>query len=208
MAGLQVSHELVMVVDTEEDSYGRGRKGGLLLMAESGDLDNEEPLSQLEYIDGDDFGMRELGDIFINNAELTYNRERDVYLLYVTEKQRGLLIMEFSVVSGRSDITIRRTHFVELKPLIQQLNETLPYDAVFQAVALKSSRNEGQLRVDRLLITTGHYHTLQVAISFDADSNLLSTVIERLYLRYSYYEVSNQIKEVDGLFMIQQSLPK
>lgn len=56
--------------------------------------------------------MRELGDLYFNNAELVYNKDRGVYFLYVTEMTRGLLVMEFSHTFGASDITIRRTYFV------------------------------------------------------------------------------------------------
>ena len=113
--------------------------------------------------------MRELGDIYFNNAELVYNAQRGVYFLYATEMNRGLLLMEFSHVFGASDITIRRTYFVSLKPLIEALNETLPYDATFQAISLLSSqqRSDGKTILDRLLITTGRYHTLQVLLTYD-----------------------------------------
>jgi hypothetical protein len=92
--------------------------------------------------------------------------------------KRGLLIMEFSHKFGASDITIYKTFFVELKPLIQDLNETLPYDATFQAVALQRqlSNKDGSRTIDRLLLTTGRFHTLQLALTFDKGS-LTSTVI-------------------------------
>ena len=47
-----------MLVDTDNDCYRKSRKGGIYLYEISGDLDSEESLTQIEYIDGEDFGMR------------------------------------------------------------------------------------------------------------------------------------------------------
>jgi hypothetical protein len=82
-----------MLVDSVDDCYVKSRKGAIFLFEISDDLESDEALSEVEYIDGDDFGMRELGDIYINNAELFYLEEQKVYRLFVTEVNRGLLIM-------------------------------------------------------------------------------------------------------------------
>lgn len=50
-------------------------------------------MDEIEYIDGDDFGMRELGTLYFNNAELVYDKSKSIYRLYITEMNRGLLIM-------------------------------------------------------------------------------------------------------------------
>ena len=44
--------------------------------------------------------------------------------------------MQFTHEQGVPDITIRRTNFIDLKSLILDLNESLPYDAIFQSVTL------------------------------------------------------------------------
>ena len=53
--------------------------------------------------------------------------------------------------------------------MIAALDETLPYDATFQAVTLQPTNNpsSAKLSIDRLLITTGRYHTIQPALTFD-----------------------------------------
>lgn len=68
MLKLQAANEILMLVDTETNPYRKSTKGGIFLYELSSDQENEEPLTQLEYLDGEDFGMRELGDIYINNA--------------------------------------------------------------------------------------------------------------------------------------------
>ncbi len=139
---------------------------------------------------------------------MIYLEENGLYRLYLTEMNRGLLIMEFQHLSGKADIVVRRTYFAELKSFIVGLGETLPYDATFQAVTLiESVRNSAvQMVTDRLLITTGRYHTIQLALTYDSKSNLVSKVVERFYLRYSFYDVSNEIKHINGLFLIRHSL--
>ena len=56
--------------------------------------------------------MRELGDIYMNNAELVYNQDKDVYRLYVTEMTRGVFILEFSHILGQTDIIIQQIYFI------------------------------------------------------------------------------------------------
>jgi hypothetical protein len=65
---LQITNELVMLVDAEPDCYRKTSKGAIYLFEVSGDLESDDPLNQLEVLEGEDWGMRELGDIFINNA--------------------------------------------------------------------------------------------------------------------------------------------
>lgn len=90
------------------------------------------------------------------------------------------------------------------------MGESLPYDATFQAITLISMNTNATSKrtVDKLLITTGRYHTIQMSLVYDNTFNLIDRVIQRLYLRYSYYEVGNDIKENNGLFIIRQSLPE
>ena len=82
-----------MLVDVEEDAYRKKRKGGVFLYQVCSDEESWEPLVQIQYIDGDDFGMRELGDIYINNAELCHYPEEGIYRLYLSQMTRGLLIL-------------------------------------------------------------------------------------------------------------------
>lgn len=70
---LQATHNLVMLVDTDVDCYKKKRSGGIYLYEISDDIQSSSPLTEIEYIDGDDFNMKELGVINFNNAELIYN---------------------------------------------------------------------------------------------------------------------------------------
>jgi len=40
--------------------------------------------------------MRELGPIYINNAELTYSSKTKSYKLYMTEMTKGLFVIDFT----------------------------------------------------------------------------------------------------------------
>jgi hypothetical protein len=43
------------------------------------------------------------------------------------------------------------------------LQETLPYDATFQAITLISTKtNDGKVTTENLLITTGRYNTIHL----------------------------------------------
>jgi hypothetical protein len=45
-------------------------------------------------------------------------------------------MVEFTHVAGRPDIVIKQIAFINLKEMLAQMQETLPYDATYQAVTL------------------------------------------------------------------------
>lgn len=48
-------------------------------------------------------------------------------------------MVEFLHKTGRPDIIIKQIIFIDLKKMLSDMKETLPYDATFQAIALISS---------------------------------------------------------------------
>jgi hypothetical protein len=119
--------------------------------------------------------MRELGTLYFNNAELYYHAANKAYRLYITEMNRGLLIMYFTRALDKVGIVVRQTYFVQLRSMLQSLGESLPYDATFQAVTVLSSYTNptSKRTTDKLLITTGRYHTIQLALVYDNNFNLI-----------------------------------
>ncbi len=59
------------------------------------------------------------------------------------------------------------------------MGESLPYDATFQAITLISMNTNATSKrtVDKLLITTGRYHTIQMSLVYDNTFNLIDRVI-------------------------------
>lgn len=52
---------------------------------------------------------------------------------------KGLFMVEFLHKTGQPDIIIKQIIFIDLKKMLSDMKETLPYDATFQAIALISS---------------------------------------------------------------------
>ena len=52
---------------------------------------------------------------------------------------KGLFMVEFLHKVGQPDIIIKQIIFIDLKKMLSDMKETLPYDATFQAIALISS---------------------------------------------------------------------
>lgn len=48
-------------------------------------------------------------------------------------------MVEFLHKTGQPDIIIKQIIFIDLKKMLSDMKETLPYDATFQAIALISS---------------------------------------------------------------------
>ena len=176
---LQATHNLVMLVDVDADCYRKKRAGGIFLYEISEDLEINAPLAEIEYIDGDDFNMKQLGTLNFNNAELIYNPENKIYRLYISEMERGLLILEFTHSPGRSAIVSRQTYLVPLRSMLSALGEALPYDATFQAVTVAWTSTElaAKKTTERLLVTTGRYHTVQLLLQYDFTYSLTNKYV-------------------------------
>jgi hypothetical protein len=117
-------------------------------------------------------------------------------------------MVEFKHKAGRSDIIILQIAFINLRSMLSDLKETLPYDATYQAVSLISSiLDKTNKTTDTLLITTGRYNTFQLTVQYSPTSTILSKAITRFYLRYSYYEITNHIAHVNELFLVKHVLP-
>jgi hypothetical protein len=89
--------------------------------------------------------MKELGVINFNNAELIYNNDNKIYRLYISEMERGLLVMEFTHNPGKG-VVVRQLYFIPVRPMLYSLGEALPYDATFQAITLISTTTDLLLR--------------------------------------------------------------
>lgn len=118
-------------------------------------------------------------------------------------------MVEFTHKANRPDIIIKQIVFIDVKSLLKDLKETLPYDATFQAIALLSTTTDSakNTTTQSLLLTTGRYHTLQLSVTYGATSALISKKITRIYLRYSYYEITNHISHTNELFLVKHTLP-
>ncbi len=117
-------------------------------------------------------------------------------------------MVEFTHKTGRPDIIIKQIVYIDLKKMLSDLKETLPYDATFQAIALISSTIDSSKQItENLLVTTGRYNTIQLAVKYSQSSTILSKKITRIYLRYSYYEITNHISHTNELFLIKHTIP-
>ncbi len=86
-------NDLIILVDTDNDAYRKSRPGGVYLYAVNMDDEIPTAIVEVEYINGDDIGMDEFGDLYINNAELTYHPATQSYRLYMTEMTRGNFVV-------------------------------------------------------------------------------------------------------------------
>jgi len=86
---------------------------------------------------------------------------------------KGVFVIEFKHEPGKSDIIIIQIVYVDLKTMLAQMKQTLPYDATFQAITLmKSSTNSQSIATDSLLVTTGRFHTIQLSLQYSTTSLL------------------------------------
>lgn len=76
---------------------------------------------------------------------------------------KGIFIVEFTHEPLKTDIVIKQISFINIKKMLSTLEETLPYDATFQAITLLStSTDSSKNTTENILITTGRYNTLHL----------------------------------------------
>jgi hypothetical protein len=149
------------------------------------------------------------GDPYIVSADLSYHPETGSYRLYITEILKGIFVVEFTHNLGDKEIHITRIQHINVNVMASEIKQKLPYDATFQSIILIESSRDVELKKtkDTILLTTGRFHTFQMDILYDMNSNILSKTITKLYLRYTYYVIQNYIKYHNGLFVLSQILP-
>lgn len=128
-----------MVVDSSNNPFLKKRPGGVILYALNEDFEEEQPLEELEYIDGNDFNIEGLSQLYIVNADLSYHPETETYRLYITEIIYGLLVLEFKHNFDAQSITIKEIHLINIPYLLSLHKFAKPYDATFQAVTVAST---------------------------------------------------------------------
>lgn len=85
----------------------------------------------------------------------------------------------------------------------------MPYDASFQAVTVMHSHYDRvtQMENQSILVTTGRFHTFQFEIITNRAGDVVHFQLIRVYLRYAFYHVNNQIRHFNDYFVVSQVIP-
>ena len=86
----------------------------------------------------------------------------------------------------------------------------MPYDARFEAITVLYTQYDDEHKYENqtILVTTGRFHTFQIGLSTDNNGNVISLVLERVYLRYAGFHVQNYIRHHGFYFLISQIAPQ
>lgn len=58
-------------------------------------------------------------------------------------------------------------------------------------------------------MTTGTYYTMMIQVRYGSSWGIIGQArIVKMFLRYAYYVVENQVKSVNGLLLLKQTLPQ
>jgi hypothetical protein len=80
---------------------------------------------------------------------------------------------------------------VDLLVLLEKNSLHLPTDAAIHAVALVGHQYHPNFNLERVVVTVHNYHNLEVTLVFDDNGKLLSSILHRIYYRYSFFETYN-----------------
>lgn len=86
----------------------------------------------------------------------------------------GVFTIDFKYNDKSNTILIRAISYLKIEPLLTKLGYQLPYDASYQAITKMSSTYDQTLKktTDKMLLTTGKFHTIQLSIDFSIDGPL------------------------------------
>lgn len=107
-------------------------------------------------------------------------------------------------------ITILQINYINMPQLLSKINMNPPYDATYQAVKVIESTYDSSLlqTSDIVVVTTGTYHTVMLEIVYGANYAVRGQYVRKLFIRYAYYVVQNEIKYINGLIILKQVLPE
>lgn len=144
------------------------------------------------------------------NADLSYHPETKTYRLYITEITKGIYEISFKFNSILKGITILHVNYINVPALLAKAKANPPYDATYQAVKVVESSYDTSLEQSRdlVVLTTGVYHIVLLEVVLDVGHVAIQQSIKKFLSRYAYYVVENQIRYVNGLIVIRQTLPQ
>jgi hypothetical protein len=83
----------------------------------------------------------------------------------------------------------------------------LPTDASFQAITLVSYKYNPHFFMESVLVTVKGYHNIEVTLVYDDNGNIISSILHRIYYRYGYYNVINEVRSTAGYVAISYIIP-
>lgn len=146
-------------------------------------------------------------EAFIGNAYLTHSVLTDTFRLYITEINNGFFIVDFTRHSWESEIHILSIRYVDMNDLLKKNTMHMPSDATFQAITFAGLDVDEHFEKERIIITTKGYHNFEVLIVYDESDHIFSTILHRVYYRYSFYNAYNDVKSISGYVAIGYTLP-
>lgn len=111
--------------------------------------------------------------------------------MYLTDIVKGIFIIEFSYQKAAKKIVVKSVNFIDMPKLLSSQHKKIPYDATFQAIKLLSSKYDanGKQYNEKLIVTTGVYHSFQIELVYDLSGQIRSQTLTRIFLRYAFYIV-------------------
>ncbi len=86
----------------------------------------------------------------------------------------GIFTIEFKYNDKSNTILVKSINYLKIEPLLTKLGYQLPYDASYQAITKMASVYDQTLKkiTDKMLLTTGKFHTIQLSIDFSIEGPL------------------------------------
>lgn len=97
--------------------------------------------------------------------------------------------------------------YVDLKSVIQKSQLHMPSDASFFAVTTIAGKFHPKLVTINAIVTINKYHNIEVELGFDDTNHIASQNLVRIYHRYGYYDIANEVRADFQYIAIPYKLP-
>ncbi len=140
---------------------------------------------------------------------MVYSTNAQAYRLYITEARYGFFVVDFVKAHvSDAEITILTTSYVNVKKLLEDNNLHMPIDACFLAVSFVKAQYNPHFDIENVVVTTKGYDSFEITIVYDDDTNrIVSTILHRVYQRYSFYNAVNELQSRGGFIVMGYVLP-
>jgi hypothetical protein len=83
----------------------------------------------------------------------------------------------------------------------------MPIDACFLAVNFVKAQYNPHFDIENVVITTKGYDSFEITIVYDDTGRIQSTILHRVYQRYTFYNAVNEVQSRSGFIVIGYVLP-
>lgn len=188
-----------MIVDNDDNPFARA--GGVYLYHLNFDLDEEDFISFLDYIDYEDLQIEGYNGVpFIGSADLhlPFFSSSHEYRIFISEARTGaIFVFGFEVSADGEEIVYLSKKYINLPQLIPK-EVKYPTPLKVHSISIHYYFETANKTLEYyLLLSVANWHHMEVMITLSPNDDVLAFKLERLFERFPW-TLGNYLKYKRG----------